>query len=109
MSSSDCGEIIELNVGGVFYTTSLKTLSQEPDSSLCQRFNGTKEAPIKDAKGKYFIDRDGVLFRYILDFLRDQSISLPQAFRERDRLIREASYYGLTKLVETLKPQVGIA
>ncbi len=103
---SEPGELVELNVGGVFYTTSLKTLTQEPDSLLCQWFSGKRETLIRDAKGKYFIDRDGVLFRYVLDFLRDQSIILPTAFRERDRLLREASYYGLAKLVEALKPQV---
>lgn len=106
---SEFTEVIELNVGGVFYTTSLKTLTQDPDSLLCQWFNGKKEVLGKDAKGKYFIDRDGVLFRYVLDYLRDQSINLPHAFRERDRLIREATHYGLTKLVETLKPQVSAA
>lgn len=103
---SEFTEVVELNVGGVFYTTSLKTLIQEQESLLCQWFDGTQEPLIKDAKGKYFIDRDGVLFRYILDFLRDQSIILPQTFRERERLIREATYYGLPKLVDALKPQV---
>lgn len=99
-------EVVELNVGGVFYTTSLKTLTQDPDSSLCQTFAEKKDNLIKDAKGRYFIDRDGVLFRYILDFLRDQNIILPQAFRERDRLIREATFFGLAKMVEAIKPQV---
>lgn len=103
---ADFPEIIDLNVGGVFYTTSLKTLTQDPESHLCQLFNGKQNAPTKDAKGKYFIDRDGVLFRYILDFLRDQNFNLPQAFRERDRLIREATFYGLFKMIDILKPQV---
>lgn len=104
--ATDFPEVIELNVGGVFYTTSLKTLTSDSESHLCHLFDGKKDAPMKDAKGKYFIDRDGVLFRYILDFLRDQTLNLPQAFRERDRLIKEATYYGLSKMIDILKPQV---
>ena len=42
--------------------------------------------PFQDSKGKYFIDRDGVLFRYILDFLRNMKLVLPEAFQERERL-----------------------
>lgn len=102
---SDFPEVVELNVGGVFYTTSLKTLTQEPESLLCQLFS-KKEGLVKDAKGRYFIDRDGVLFRYVLDFLRDQTLLLPQAFRERDRLIREATYFRLAKMIEAIKPMV---
>ncbi|CAG0923126.1 unnamed protein product, partial [Notodromas monacha] len=52
--------------------------------------------------GKYFIDRDGVLFRYVLDFLRNQKLVLPENFHERDRLRREADYFQLYALIETL-------
>ena len=41
---------------------------------------------MQDSKGKFFIDRDGVLFRYILDYLRNMKLVLPEAFQERERL-----------------------
>ena len=94
--------VIELNVGGVHYTTTLKTLLSEEESKLYEIFSGKPGDVIKDSKGRVFIDRDGVLFRYILDYLRDSAISLPEGFRERDRLKLEAEYFklvGLTKCI----------
>lgn len=89
--------VVELNVGGVFYTTALTTLTRESDSHLAALFSG--KTPVeKDAKGKYFLDRDGVLFRYVLDFLRNQALVLPEGFREKERLRQEANFYGLPGL-----------
>ena len=43
--------IVELNVGGVFYTTSLSTLVKEPDSLLGQMFTGKCKQPVlRDSK-----------------------------------------------------------
>lgn len=46
--------IVELNVGGVFYSTSLNTLISEPNSKLSQLFGATSdgrdEAVLKDSK-----------------------------------------------------------
>ena len=99
-------EIIELNVGGVFYTTSHSTLMKEPDSHLAKIFDGTGELGDiklpKDGKGKYFLDRDGVLFRYVLDYLRNQKLVLPENFHEKDRLKHEAEYFKLPELVKSI-------
>ncbi|GIY72824.1 hypothetical protein CDAR_99651 [Caerostris darwini] len=92
--------VIELNVGGVFYTTARATLIKEPGSLLSQWFSGPISAgPFRDSKGKFFLDRDGVLFRYILDYLRDQKLVLPENFHERRRLRHEAEYFNLAGLV----------
>lgn len=93
--------IVELNVGGVFYTTTLSTLTSEVDSHLAAIFS-EKINLKKDAKGKFFLDRDGVLFRYVLDFLRNQALVLPEGFRERDRLVQEADFYGLPGLKKAI-------
>ncbi len=62
--------LIDLNVGGVKYTTSKTTLSKYEDSML-YRMICTQLENKKDAEQRIFIDRDGQLFRYILNFLRD--------------------------------------
>lgn len=101
--------LIELNVGGIHYTTTLKTLQSDQESRLVSQFaqlavgSGSSCATAalpKDAKGRVFIDRDGVLFRYILDYLRDGTVVLPEGFREGERLKQEAMHFGLSGLVK---------
>ena len=100
---SDFPDIVELNVGGVFYTTSLATLKSEPESLLGQIFTGkTKTGFTKDSKGKYFLDRDGVLFRYVLDYLRNQKLVLPESFQEKERLRLEAEYFQLPDMAKCI-------
>lgn len=96
--------IVELNVGGVFYTAALATLTRDPSSHLAALFTNPDKSPQRDAKGKYFLDRDGVLFRYILDFLRNQTLILPESFLEKERLRQEALYYGLPTMVHYIFP-----
>lgn len=98
-------QVVDLNVGGVFYTTAASTLVQAQPSLLADRFSGRLDPLPKDSKGRYFIDRDGVLFRYVLDFLRDGKLSLPESFREKERLRLEAAYYRLDGLTERLREQ----
>ena len=106
-SDTDFPDIVELNVGGVFYTTSLSTLRREGESLLGQIFNGSSKVKVqKDAKGKYFIDRDGVLFRYVLDYLRNQKIVLPENFHEKERLKQEAEHYQIPNLVKMLSGSI---
>ncbi|MGH0165410.1 UNVERIFIED_CONTAM: hypothetical protein FKN15_049233 [Acipenser sinensis] len=100
-------EIIELNVGGQVYLTRHKTLIAVPDSLLWQMFNQkTPKELSRDSKGRYFLDRDGFLFRYILDYLRDLNLVLPDYFPEKCRLKREADFFQLQDLSKRLSPKV---
>lgn len=101
--SSEFPDIVELNVGGVFYTTALSTLTTDTNCLLGKMFSGESSTKlVKDSKGKYFIDRDGVLFRYVLDYLRNQKIVLPENFHEKDRLRQEAEYFSLPDMVKSI-------
>lgn len=91
-------ENIELNVGGRYYSTTVLTLTKIKESLLGKVFSGKEKAFEKDSTGKYFIDRDGLLFRYILDFLRSRRIHLPDDFDELERLKHEADYYELGEM-----------
>ncbi|KAM3876644.1 BTB/POZ domain-containing protein KCTD12-like [Diretmus argenteus] len=96
-------EIVELNVGGQLYVTRLETLTAVPNSLLWRRF--TQSAPgdlPRDRKGRFFFDRDGFLFRYILDYLRDPNLILPDLFKERKRLLKEADFFLLHDLATRL-------
>lgn len=102
-SAVDLPAVIELNVGGVFYTTTLSTLTRDCDSLLAEMFGNrsksTSASLLRDSKGKYFIDRDGVLFRYTLDFLRNQKLVLPEQFHERERLLNEARHFRIKEMI----------
>ena len=94
-------QLIDLNVGGVTYSTTLDTLTGEAGSLLESIFTGKKSIS-KDSKGRYFIDRDGVLFRYVLDYLRNKKLLLPENFLEKERLRNEADYYRLPNMVKSV-------
>lgn len=113
-AASGCGdvgspfsEIVELNVGGQVYVTRHKTLVAVPDSLLWTMFSkkSPRELP-RDSKGRFFLDRDGFLFRYILDYLRDLNLVLPDYFPEKSRLQREADFFQLRDLAKRLSPRV---
>ncbi|CAD7678894.1 unnamed protein product [Nyctereutes procyonoides] len=100
-------EVMELNVGGQVYFTRHSTLISIPHSLLWKMFSPKRDTAndlAKDSKGRFFIDRDGFLFRYILDYLRDRQVVLPDHFPERGRLKREAEYFQLPDLVKLLTP-----
>ena len=65
---------VKLNVGGHYFTTSLQTLTKDPDSMLAAMFSGKFEMrPSED--GAFFIDRDGTHFRFILNYLRSGKLT----------------------------------
>ncbi|KAK3555364.1 hypothetical protein QTP86_014959, partial [Hemibagrus guttatus] len=101
-------DVLELNVGGQVYYTRHATLVSHPGSLLGKIFSPKSSAVpdlARDPKGRYFIDRDGFLFRYVLDFLRDRQVVLPDHFPEKARLRKEAEYFQLPDLVKLLTPE----
>ncbi|MFT7801357.1 BTB/POZ domain-containing protein KCTD6 isoform X1 [Arapaima gigas] len=100
-SSLQMTDPITLNVGGHLYTTSLSTLQRYPDSTLGAMFHGDLPS-VRDAQGNYFIDRDGPLFRYVLNFMRTSELTLPHNFKEMDLLRKEADFYQIEPLIQCL-------
>lgn len=111
-SGSPFPEVVELNVGGQVYVTRHSTLLSVPDSTLATMFSPCRGGPAaarqlpRDSRARFFIDRDGFLFRYVLDYLRDKQLALPEHFPEKERLLREAEYFQLGDLVKLLSPKV---
>ena len=103
MASEDSfPSILNLNVGGFVYTTTLNTITRDPNSMLGIMFSGRQKIA-KDSKGNYFIDRDGALFRYVLNFLRSWELCLPQTFDEFEQLRVEADFYQVGDLIKALQ------
>lgn len=94
-------EIVKLNVGGVVYLTTKVTLGKYPDSMLGAMFNGSMATGL-DENGCHFIDRDGELFKYVLNYLRSSRLSLPNDFKDLDQLGDEADFYQIAPLIEAI-------
>lgn len=101
MRPNDSNEIIELNVGGCSYTTSRTTILSYPDSMLSRMISGQMPTAT-DTKQRIFIDRDGPLFRHILNFLRDKRLNLPENFSEYAQLRQEADFYRIEPIINHL-------
>lgn len=94
-------ELVTLNVGGKIFTTRLSTFKQFPASRLAGMLDG-RDQEFKTVDGQIFVDRDGALFSFILDFMRNHELLLPSDFSDHLRLQREALFYELDSLVDLL-------
>jgi hypothetical protein len=93
--------IVNLNVGGVRYTTSLETLGRFPDTVIGCMFSGRHALP-KGEDGYIFIDRDGMHFRHILNFLRSpEDYKVEVGGADVRELQCECKYYGIDELMFT--------
>ncbi|KAM4683242.1 LOW QUALITY PROTEIN: potassium channel regulatory protein [Amazona ochrocephala] len=96
-------EVVVLSVGGVRFVTKASTLQQFPESRLARMLNDDDQE-FKLVNGEFFVDRDGTLFSYIMDFLRTL-VSLPTDFSDYQRLQREAEFYGLYTVADLLSQE----
>lgn len=98
--------VIRLDVGGTFFTTSLSTVTSTPanrlarlvlDRLICTTSNAHNNSPVE--KPIVVIDRDGSHFRYILNYLRDADrVCLPSDSDTLEELLTEVEYYQLYSL-----------
>ncbi|UXI18933.1 CD63 antigen-like [Sarcoptes scabiei] len=94
---------VHIDVGGTIYTSSLETLTRYPDSRLARMFNGSIPIVLDSLKQHYFIDRDGKMFRHILNFLRTNTLVIPKNFDEIDLLFEEAKFYDIQPMLRLLE------
>lgn len=93
--------MVDLNVGGVHYTTSISTLRRQPNSFLDSMFSGRYELQ-RCPDGRVFIDRDGDIFSYVLAYLRDGTIpvGIETEVRLLRRLKQEFEFFSLDIFTE---------
>ncbi|NXM78016.1 KCD14 protein, partial [Serilophus lunatus] len=90
--------IVELNVGGEMYTTTLSTLKKHPGSKLAEMFTGQPKLRT-DSEGRFFIDRPGTYFKYILEYLRSNQVPT-QCIQD---VYKEALFYDIEPLIKQLE------
>uniref|UniRef100_A0A6A7GB03 BTB/POZ domain-containing protein kctd15-like n=2 Tax=Hirondellea gigas TaxID=1518452 RepID=A0A6A7GB03_9CRUS len=94
---------VHIDVGGAIYTSSLETLTRFPESRLARLFNGTIPIVLDSLKQHYFIDRDGKMFRHVLNYMRHGRLILPDDFTDFELLLEEARFFEITGLVGQLE------
>ena len=94
--------IVKLNVGGQHFTTSLQTLARDPTSMLAAMFSGRHEVQTTE-DGSFFIDRDSTYFRFILNYLRDGELILPEGATFLAELEAEARFYQVQGILNELR------
>ncbi|KAL6080360.1 BTB/POZ domain-containing protein kctd6 [Balamuthia mandrillaris] len=97
----DC-DVVDLNIGGTFYSTTRTTLCRF-DSMLRSMFSQRYSIQGRAADNRVFIDRDGELFKFVLQFLRDGDLEVKYMDMNLvARLRREAAFFCLHELEEKL-------
>ena len=92
-SHTESFAIRKFNIGGISYVISDELLRGFPDSKLAHL-----NSPILN--DEVFIDRNGELFQYILNYMRSRSFHiLPYDSSLLELISIEAEYYGISRLV----------
>lgn len=99
--------VVKLNAGGTIFVASVRTLAESPYFATMIG-NPTFSATYLPASDSFFIDRDGTLFSYILDYLRTHTVpcDLSAGSEIERRLIQEAEFYSLEDMVQQLSQSV---
>ncbi|CAH0545828.1 unnamed protein product [Brassicogethes aeneus] len=72
-------------------------------SRLAKLFNGSIPIVLDSLKQHYFIDRDGGMFRHILNFMRNSRLLIPDDFTDLDLLLEEARYFDIAPMIRQLE------
>jgi hypothetical protein len=104
-------DIVELNVGGCAFATTYLVLAESKSPYFKSIFKVNDYGRVveipdsitKDKAGRIFINRDGDLFRYVLQYLRDgQRVALPNDLNILKMLRREAEFFSLQDFIRIL-------
>jgi len=101
--AASMNDIIHLNVGGQRFETTRQTLLHDPNSMLARMFDPVSPlSPGVRRDGAYFLDRDPIHFRGVLNYLRSGQVILDPGCNV-PALMVEASFFGLAGLEADLQ------
>lgn len=96
--------LVTLNVGGVSYTTMVKTLTHEKNTFFTALFSAQWQIEKDEKDNSIFIDRNGQLFTYIIEYLRTGLMSKDIWKNESlyQSVLIEAEYFCIHSLISKL-------
>lgn len=92
--------ILKLNIGGKRFDVARSTFVNASESIFPRMFGGSLPPANLDDNGRFYIDRNPDMFRYIIQWLREGACDLPESATDLRKLSREANFYCLTSLEE---------
>jgi hypothetical protein len=84
-------ELVKFNIGGKLYQISKSLLEMHSNTMLAK---SASENWQKDPEAEIFIERNGIRFQFVLDYLRDGQVTLPVT-ESKEMLISELEYFGV--------------
>jgi hypothetical protein len=84
-------EIVQFNIGGKLYQISKSLLEMHSNTMLAKSASVNWQ---KDPEAEIFIERNGIRFQFVLDYLRDGKVTLPVT-ESKEMLISELEYFGV--------------
>jgi hypothetical protein len=90
-SSSYNNNIVHLNVGGTRYEVSQSLIKMYPDTMLARKIREEWRSVLNNQE--IFIDRNGLRFQYVLDYMRNEKAHVADNdFKES--VLKELEYFG---------------
>jgi BTB/POZ domain-containing protein KCTD1/15 len=74
-----------------------------PESRLAKLFNGSIAIVLDSLKQHYFLDRDGRMFRHVLNFVRHGRLMVPKDFQEWALLYEEALWFTIPGMAQDIE------
>lgn len=101
LATTSVNDMVTLNVGGERYLTSVGTLTREKDSFFAALFSEQWKAERNPVDDSIFIDQNGKIFNYVLEYLRTGML-LNSVWKDETvlhSLLAEAQYFNLHSLL----------
>lgn len=94
--------MVRLSVGGVYYETTAETLSNAGTSYFSARAEFCRSS---GEEGPLVLDRDGEMFRHVLNFLRGNALHMDDEVSLR-QLLDEADYFCIASLKDACAKKI---
>lgn len=82
------------NVGGIIHEVPISTIERYPNTMLARMVSSTWQ---KDPEKEIFVDRNGLRFQYIVDYMRDGAVDIPTSV-SRAAMQKDFEYFGFENI-----------